>query len=140
MSKPESRGSLIGLRSTFPTVPTVGPVILTAEMEERVLGSEATTQRLTSLQTYSGSTAPAATAPLEATQETVTPGRTGTSRKGEPTVLMNAKLPLSLHSRLKRTAQFNDISMTDILIRAIEIELATGKYSTPPGIWGSDFS
>jgi hypothetical protein len=51
---------------------------------------------------------------------------------------MNAKLPLSLHSRLKRTAQFNDVSMTDILIQALETELATGKYAVPPETWGSD--
>jgi hypothetical protein len=51
---------------------------------------------------------------------------------------MNAKLPARLHARLKRTAQFNDLSMTDILIRAIEAELATGQYAAPPENWGSD--
>jgi hypothetical protein len=59
-------------------------------------------------------------------------------RRKEPSVLMNAKLPVSLHARLKRTAQFNDLSMTDILIRAIEAELATGHYAAPPENWGSD--
>lgn len=53
-------------------------------------------------------------------QEPAAPERLQPLRRREPTVLMNAKLPVTLHSRLKRTAQFNDISMTDILIRAIE--------------------
>lgn len=138
MSKPNARGSLIGLKSSFPAMPKVAPVAYTAEIEERILGTSGNTSVYTEkrkddrkdvqmpVHTEVAVLAPAAAAvPLPV-------------RRKEPTVLMNAKLPTSLHARLKRTAQFNDISMTDILIRAIEAELATGRYVSPPETWGSD--
>ncbi len=37
MSKPSSRGSLIGLKSSMPAMPRVAPVAFTAEMEQRIL-------------------------------------------------------------------------------------------------------
>lgn len=117
MSKPSNRGSLIGLKSSLPAMPRVAPVAFTAEMEQRVLqeDSYSSLRKDVSKDVYSA-----------------------TGRRREPAVLMNAKLPVRLHSRLKRTAQFNDISMTDILIRAIEAELETGRYTAPPDTWGSD--
>jgi hypothetical protein len=119
MSKSTSRGSLIGLKATLPAFPNVSPVETTNEMEHRVMGAPRTA--------------------LESVQDSHTDVLTSlqTPRRKEPSVLMNAKLPLSLHARLKRTAQFNDISMTDILIQAIEVELASGKYAAPPEHWGS---
>jgi hypothetical protein len=137
MSKPNTRGSLIGLKTTLPAMPKVAPVALTPEMEERILG----TDNFTSLRTGSltdgdkdvyKEASPAASGAAVALYPP--PG----ARNKEPTVLMNAKLPARLHARLKRTAQFNDISMTDILIRAIEAELSTGRYTAPPDTWGSD--
>jgi hypothetical protein len=133
MSKPINRGSLIGLKSNLPPMPKVAPVALTAEMEEKILGPDS----LTSLRkdTHKDDEGHRSTAsPSPAPFQSALPA----SRKKEPTVLMNAKLPVRLHSRLKRTAQFNDISMTDILIRAIEAELATGAYVAPPEAWGSE--
>lgn len=117
MSKPSNRGSLIGLKSSLPAMPRVAPVAFTAEMEQRILhdDSEVSLHKAVSKDVF-----------------------LATGRRKEPAVLMNAKLPVSLHSRLKRTAQFNDISMTDILIRAIEAELETGRYTAPPDTWGSD--
>lgn len=140
MPKPETRGSLIGLRSTLPAVPKVAPVVLTAEMEDRILGTE--TQEKKASETMGSSIHKdvfTATSPTDAISATVS-GARATSMKKEPSVLMNAKLPISLHAKLKRTAQFNDISMTDILIRAIEAELATGRYAAPPETWGSDIA
>jgi hypothetical protein len=121
MSKPANRGSLMGLKPGFPTLPQVAAVATTPEMEERILGQAADA-------TYVSK---------DVFTAVKTDEMTARPAKKEPTVLMNAKLPVSLHARLKRTAQFNDISMTDILIRAIEAELATGRYAAPPEAWGS---
>lgn len=131
MSKSNNRGSLIGLRAPLPAIPKAAPVAVTAEMEEQILGVSVET----SLHKDVYMDAATGAAPAPAALPPALPGR-----KKEPVVLMNAKLPARLHSRLKRTAQFNDISMTDILIRAIEAELATGRYAAPPDTWGSDIA
>ena len=122
MSKSNNRGSLIGLKSSLPALPKANPVPLTAEMEQRILGRSGESSLHTDVSIDLPS--PRAAAPA--------------ITKKEPTVLMNAKLPVRLHARLKRTAQFNDISMTEILIRAIEVELASGNYTAPPETWGSE--
>lgn len=119
MSKPSNRGSLIGLKSSLPAMPKVAPVVFTSEMEQRILHDDGESSL------------------HKAVSKDVSFIAGG---RKEPAVLMNAKLPIRLHSRLKRTAQFNDISMTDILIRAIEAELETGRYTAPPDAWGSDCS
>lgn len=129
MSKSNSRGSLIGLRSNLPGLPKVAPVALTAEMEQAILGNAADTPVYKDVNKDIRKDVHYPDAPSHLPPPV---------KKRESTVLMNAKLPASLHSRLKRTAQFNDISMTDILIRAIESELATGPYAAPPDTWGSD--
>ena len=132
MSKPSNRGSLIGLRSTLPAMPRVAPVTVTPDVEEKILGIDVLTPVYKDVKTSFDNDPP----PPDSTA----PERLQPVRRKEPTVLMNAKLPVTLHSRLKRTAQFNDISMTDILIRAIEAELATGRYIAPPDTWGSDLA
>ncbi|HEU0119516.1 MAG TPA: hypothetical protein VFQ91_03250 [Bryobacteraceae bacterium] len=127
MSKPVNRGSLLGLKTGLPPVPRVAPVAATAEMEELILGAsgaapvkeEVDISLRKDVSTYD-----------------ISPAAPPALRRKEPTVLMNAKLPLRLHAQLKRTAQFNDLSMTDILIRAIEAELASGRYVAPPENWG----
>lgn len=137
MSKSADRGSLMSLKAAMPVLPRVGAVETTPEMEERILGAAAVepgakdkdifTDRQTSLHTDASrpaAAAPALVAPVAA-------------HRKEPTVLINAKIPVSLHARLRRTAQFNDVTMTDILIRAIEAELATGRYAAPPETWGA---
>lgn len=138
MSKQPNRGSLMGLKPGFAPLPPVAPVATTAEMEERILGAETYVRKdvLTEIKRDSETIAPAVQ-PVAVAAAVATEGMDGPlTRRKEPTVLMNAKLPLRLHSRLKRTAQFNDLSMTDILIRAIEAELATGRYAAPPEVWG----
>jgi len=110
-------------------MPKVAPVALTPQMEERILGTDVFTSLHNDLSNDS---------PPAASGAAVAFSPPPAARTKEPTVLMNAKLPARLHSRLKRTAQFNDISMTDILIRAIEAELSTGRYTAPPDTWGSD--
>ena len=133
MSKPDNRGSLMGLKASFPSLPKVAPVSLTSEMEELILGTETVKSLHTDIRKDVN---------MQTDEPTSTPYSPPESmaRKKEPSVLMNAKLPVRLHARLKRTAQFNDISMTDILIRAIEAELATGRYAAPPETWGSETS
>jgi hypothetical protein len=105
-------------------MPKVAPVAFTPEMEQRILQPQPETSLHLSVSTD--------------VSTTVSTPQAAAVRRKEPTVLMNAKLPVRLHARLKRTAQFNDISMTDILIRAIEAELDSGPYTAPPDTWGSD--
>jgi hypothetical protein len=154
MSKSDnSRGSLMALR---PSLPRVGAVQTTPEMEARILGTAKTdifTERRkdTFIEDQSENADPGqgthTPTPIVSTASgagtalaPVPPTPPTAGRRKEPTVLMNAKIPYSLHNRLKRTAQFNDISMTDILIRAIETEMASRRYATPPEHWGSDQS
>jgi len=111
MPKQKRRGSLIGLNTA---APKAGRVETTPEMERLVMGAAESTYVLTDISTSLR------------------------KRSREPVVLMNAKLPASLHVRLKRTAQFNDVSMTEILMRAIEAELSSGRYAAPPEAWGPD--
>jgi hypothetical protein len=59
-------------------------------------------------------------------------------QKKAPTSMLNAKIPVELHTRLKRTAQFNEVQMVDILVQALEIELGGGKYKKPPQGWGGE--
>jgi hypothetical protein len=117
------------------SLPKVAPIEATEAMERRIMGT------------------PAAEAPVElpidqalrkdvrtSIQEPAAqqPPVAARSVRREGTILLNAKIPVSLHIRLKRTAQYNDISMTDILLRGIEAELASGRYLAPPGTWGTD--
>jgi hypothetical protein len=129
--KADHRGSLMNLRTSLPKV---APIQTSEEMESQILGpvNEGTAR------------------PESIGSENVSPNR-GTdveplsamdrgpalpSRRREGTVLLNAKIPVSIHTRLKRTAQYNDVSMTDILLRGIEHELNSGRYSQPPSTWG----
>ena len=122
MSKSNDRGSLMGLKASLPSMPRVTPVSFTTEMEEQILGVSVGTSLHKDIRKD-----------VQTSKRRIPP-----ARRKETAVLMYAKLPVTLHARLKRTAQFNDISMTDILIRAIEAELDTGPYSPPPETWGSE--
>lgn len=128
MPKQEDRGSLIGLKANLPAVPKVQPVRAAPEAGRLLLG-EGDTSLQTGVKTYVRTSLPD-DSPAAAAQ--------ARARRKEPTVLLNAKLPLSLHTRLKRTAQFNDLSMTDILIRALEYELGSDRYARPPEVWGGE--
>lgn len=124
MSKSSNRASLMGLKYKLPAIPQAEPVVVAPEAESHILQ----TDRADYPSTPESDPGPAAAA--------VAPRENRIAGK-EPTVLMNAKLPIHLHARLKRTAQFNDISMTEIIIRAVEAELGTGRYAEPPEAWGS---
>jgi hypothetical protein len=114
------------------SLPKVAPIQTTEEMESQILGpaNEGTVS------------------PESIVTENVSPRRGMVaepkdrvpapvpSRRREGTVLLNAKIPVSTHTRLKRTAQYNDVSMTDILLRGIEHELNSGRYTQPPSTWG----
>jgi hypothetical protein len=103
-------------------LPPMAPVRPTEEAERRILSATTDTQEERH-KDISKEASPASAA--------------AGARAKEGTVLMNAKIPLSLHTRLKRTAQYNDVSMTDILLRGIEAELQSGRYAEPPRNWGS---
>ena len=120
MPKPEERGGLMNLKAPALPKPAHIPTA-TAEMEGQILNGETYTAQpnATRMDAF-------------ADDREREPGK----RKREPTVLTNAKLPFALHERLKRTAQFNDVSMTDILIRGIEAELDSARYTRPPENWG----
>lgn len=130
MPKADHRGSLMNLRTSLPKV---APIQTTEEMESQILGpANEGTGRPESIATENMSPRRGMDAePLPATDRRPLP-----ARRREGTVLLNAKIPVSIHTRLKRTAQYNDVSMTDILLRGIEYELNSGKYSQPPSSWG----
>lgn len=120
MPKPEERGGLINLKA--PSLPKPAHIpTATPEMEGQILNGDAHTAE-----------PPSTRIDVSEDDREREPGK----RKREPTVSMNAKLPFGLHERLKHTAQFNDVSMTDILIRGIEAELYSGRYTRPPENWG----
>ena len=136
MPKPDDRGSLMNLKASLPRV---APIEATEEMERRIMGSNdgdkpahphIQTAGRKDVSTYSGGSTVEANSPAVVSAARI-PRREGT-------ILLNAKIPVSLHTRLKRTAQYNDISMTDILLRGLESELNSGRYSLPPGTWGTD--
>lgn len=128
MPKPDDRGSLMNLRTSLPKVAPIQP---TEEMERRIMGNKQVDESVHK----------------DVRKDISTPDTTATDRsrpspvrnaRREGTILLNAKIPVSLHTRLKRTSQYNDVSMTDILLRGIEAELESGHYSVPPETWGTD--
>jgi len=118
------------------SLPKVAPIDPTEEMERRIMGNVGVDKTVhqqvqkddrKDVSTYLGGR--------------ISERLRGASAKKagrEGTVLLNAKIPVSLHIRLKRTSQYNDVSMTDILLRGIEAELESGRYSVPPETWGTD--
>jgi hypothetical protein len=136
MPKPDDRGSLMNLRANLPKV---APVETTQEMERRIMGVEDNTSLSPNIQEdVRKDVSPYGHEPaVNSAGERRSATNSGKPRR-EGTVLLNAKVPVSLHVRLKRTSQYNDISMTDILLRGIEAELDSGKYSIPPETWGTD--
>ena len=112
MSKPNDRGGLMNLRMNLPQI---APVQRNPELEDRLLGADGRKD--------------------VSTATTVDP-TAGAHPPKEGTILLNAKIPVSLHTRLKRTAQYNEVSMTDILMRGLEKELSSGGYAPPPSEWG----
>lgn len=128
MPKPDDRGSLMNLRTALPKVEPIKP---TEEMERRIMGN---TQLDKPVQ------AQAQTELRKDLSTSADRSRASSVRhaRREGTILLNAKIPVSLHTRLKRTSQYNDVSMTDILLRGIQAELESGHYSVPPETWGTD--
>jgi len=130
--KTDQRGSLMNLRTSLPKV---APIKTTEEMESHILGpANEGTIRPESVANEKAS--PGRSIDTEAIPATDRGPASVPGRRREGTVLLNAKIPVSIHTRLKRTAQYNDVSMTDILLRGIEHELNSGRYSQPPSTWG----
>ena len=123
MPKQENRGSLMDLKKNLPSVPKVSAIHPAPNMEQ-VNIIEAIEQMEPGRKEAS-------------TYVKTLPAEGSIRQPKEPTTLLNANLPVSLHTRLKRTAQFNSVSMTDILIRAIKVELDSGRYTAPPETWGT---
>ena len=124
MPKPDDRGSLMNLKTSLPKVAPIQP---TEEMERRIMGNTRSNEPVHS-QVHE-----------DVRKDISTPKvSSGRNVRREGTILLNAKIPVSLHTRLKRTSQYNDVSMTDILLRGIEAELESGHYSVPPETWGTD--
>jgi hypothetical protein len=126
MPKPDDRGSLMNLKTSLPKVAPIQP---TEEMERRIMGN---TQIDVPVHEDVRKDISTSDIPADRSRSPVRKAR----REG--TILLNAKIPVSLHTRLKRTSQYNDVSMTDILLRGIEAELESGHYSVPPETWGTD--
>ena len=139
MPKPDDRGSLMNLKANLPKVAPIEP---TDEMERRIMGSPEK-ERVVPVQVGKVLTEDVSTYVNESVKSSLEGaanlrGVIIPRPRREGTVLMNAKIPASLHTRLKRTSQYNEVSMTDILLRAIEVELISGRYSVPPDTWGND--
>jgi hypothetical protein len=130
MPKPDDRGSLMNLKTSLPKVAPIQP---TEEMERRIMGNTRSNEPV--LPQVHEDVRKDISTPGEANRLKVSPGR---NVRREGTILLNAKIPVSLHTRLKRTSQYNDVSMTDILLRGIQAELESGHYSVPPETWGTD--
>lgn len=127
MAKPDDRGSLMNLKANLTKV---APIEATEEMERRIMG-RAPHVNVVQPEIDKGVRKDVSTA------ESPIQSRSGNSRR-QGTILLNAKIPVSLHTRLKRTSQYNDVSMTEILLRGLESELESGRYCVPPETWGTD--
>jgi hypothetical protein len=131
MPKPDDRGSLMNLKMSLPKVSPIQP---TEEMERRIMGNTQPGEPVHP-QVHEDVRKDIST-PNVTVDRSRAPSVRSARREG--TILLNAKIPVSLHTRLKRTSQYNDVSMTDILLRGIEAELESGHYSVPPETWGTD--
>ena len=136
MPKPDDRGSLMNLKTSLPRV---APIEATEAMERRIMGGN-NDDKVTRPHVQTAGSKDVSTYAVGSTVEPNSPAVVSAARipRREGTILLNAKIPVSLHTRLKRTAQYNDISMTDMLLRGLESELNSGRYSLPPGTWGTD--
>jgi hypothetical protein len=131
MPKPDDRGSLMNLKMSLPKVSPIQP---TEEMERRIMGNTQPGEPVHP-QVHEDVRKDISTPDVTVDRSRAPSVR---SARREGTILLNAKIPVSLHTRLKRTSQYNDVSMTDILLRGIEAELESGHYSVPPETWGTD--
>lgn len=132
MPKPDDRGSLMNLKTSLLKVAPIQP---TEEMERRIMGNKQIDDESLYPQVHEDVRKDISTSDVSADRSRAASARTA---RREGTILLNAKIPVSLHTRLKRTSQYNDVSMTDILLRGIEAELESGHYSVPPETWGTD--
>jgi hypothetical protein len=116
------------------SLPKVAPIQPTDEMERRIMGNKEIDEPVHP-RVYEDVRKDISTPDVPADRSRSSSARNG---RREGTILLNAKIPVSLHTRLKRTSQYNDVSMTDILLRGIEAELESGAYSVPQETWGTD--
>jgi hypothetical protein len=130
MPKPDDRGSLMNLKTSLPKVAPIHP---TEEMERRIMGNQQLESVHPAVHEDVRKDISTSDVPMDRSRASIV-----RNARREGTILLNAKIPVSLHTRLKRTSQYNDVSMTDILLRGIRAELESGHYSVPPENWGTD--
>ena len=131
MPKPDDRGSLMNLKTSLPKVAPIHP---TEEMERRIMGNKQPNESVhPAVHEDVRKDISTPDVPVDGSRASIV-----RNPRREGTILLNAKIPVSLHTRLKRTSQYNDVSMTDILLRGIKAELESGHYSVPPQSWGTD--
>jgi hypothetical protein len=129
MPKPE-RGSLSMIKRPLPNL---APAATPKELENRlltgpetVLGTEGSgtgaamaLETQPEVQPYSNETAAVQQVDvLPATRLTPRPGK-----RKEPVQMVTYRIPASLYDRLFRTAEYNNLNMTDIVVEAIDRHL-----------------
>jgi hypothetical protein len=123
MPKPERRG----LSSAIPHLPSPPPVEVTDEAARRILNfvpepasrpdSEQASQQAS--QTASNHTSMRA------------------SHSATPKVALTTRIPTSLKTKLRRIAQYNEMEIETIIVRALERELELDVYEKPDK-WGRE--
>jgi hypothetical protein len=130
MSKPE-RGSLSMMKRPLPNLP---PATAPKELENRLLtGSEPEQPLEGSAGAGTGAAAALDSQPYAQpasqqvdVQPDVQHGTRLTPRPGkrkEPVQMVTYRIPASLYDRLFRTAEYNNLNMTDIVVEAIDRHL-----------------
>ena len=128
MSKPE-RGSLSMLKRALPNLPPAASPkelesrLLTGESEEVVAptggGGTAVAREIhPDLQRPAIQQGDVQPSVIGGTRLTPRPGR-----RKEPVQMVTYRIPASLYDRLFRTAEYNNLNMTDIVVEAIERHL-----------------
>jgi hypothetical protein len=123
MSKPQERRSLM---DSIPRPPkdSPSPVEVSPDSERRIMNFPEIVQP----------TIQPVVQPTD-TVETVSFTARVSKRRPEPSIL-TVKIPKPIHTLLKRTSQFNDVPMGEIVARALDVELK--NYKRPPKQWGGE--
>jgi hypothetical protein len=134
--------SLIGLRRPVPA--SVQPVIPIEQAEEQLLGVTAdNTDRVPGIplvdgmavqqavQTTDSQVVPPLVSPI--VQPTVLPDNTLKKKRKEPRMAWTMKIPLEVHRELRDVCEFNDYSMSDVVIEALRRFLPSLEH--PPAQW-----
>jgi hypothetical protein len=122
--KPERRG----LSSAIPHLPSPPPVEVSDEAARRILNFSPDQP---ASQTDSGP------ASQHASETASKPDSMRTVQPAIPKVALTTRIPTSLKTKLRRIAQYNDMEIETIIVRALERELDLDVYEKP-GKWGRE--